>query len=257
MIHVAFILAVNMVAGTGMLCRHPRTLNLNHSTSMKAVSVENGAEFAKIKHGRNFKDLTGKKFGFAKVIKWAGRTNRPYRSLWLCRCVCGNEFTKTGTKLNFRKSVSCGCMTTSLKAVGMQTHARSGTPEYNVWCSMKRRCLVPSASSFKNYGGRGIKVCDRWLESFENFYADMGPRPPGRHSIERINNNGDYEPENCRWATQKEQCRNTRKNVFITINSQTKCSSEWAEIVGINPSTFYERMAKGWTGEKLLTTKQK
>ena len=119
---------------------------------------------------------------------------------------------------------------------------------------MKARCVVPSASGYENYGGRGIVVCDRWLNSFENFLADMGERPSKAHSIDRYpDNDGNYEPSNCRWATRKQQTRNTRANRRISFCGETLCVAEWAERVGIHCDTIYDRLKLGWSIDRALT----
>jgi hypothetical protein len=130
-------------------------------------------------------------------------------------------------------------------------HGMFGTRVYNIWGRMIQRCRNPKDRSYHRYGGRGIEVCPRWLD-FKAFYEDMGDPPP-RHSLERINNAKGYTPENCRWATSQEQCRNTRRNLHITLNGVTKTAVEWAEELGINSKTLYTRKASGWSDERALT----
>lgn len=125
--------------------------------------------------------------------------------------------------------------------------------EYSVWCAMRRRCNSPTSASYQAYGGRGIRVCPRW-DSFEQFYLDMGPRPSASHSIERIDNNGNYEPNNCRWATAGEQARNTRRSVRITFNGETLSRKDWATRYGISQYTIKYRIeVLGWTIDRALT----
>ncbi len=127
------------------------------------------------------------------------------------------------------------------------------TPTYHSWTAMKSRCFCLNAFGYERYGGRGITVCEKWMR-FEGFLDDMGERPEGT-SLDRIDNNGNYEPDNCRWATAKQQQRNTQKNVRLTFNGKTRCLKEWAEIVGINHHTIRSRIRKsGWSTEKALTT---
>ena len=128
-------------------------------------------------------------------------------------------------------------------------------PEYSVWRDMKRRCCDPKYKKYRLWGGRGIGVCQRWKDDFFNFLDDMGPRPSRLHSIDRYpDKNGNYEPSNCRWSTQKEQCRNTRKNRMVTIMDETKCIAEWCEIYGKNPRVVHTRIFRGMTPIQALTT---
>jgi hypothetical protein len=125
---------------------------------------------------------------------------------------------------------------------------------YGAWYRMLRRCYSEKNTSYKNYGGRGITVCDRWRESFDNFYRDMG-ECPDKYELDRIDPNGNYEPDNCRWADRKTQSRNRRNNRRITFNGETKTIAEWAEITGINYSTLYGRLfAYQWSPERAFTT---
>jgi len=122
---------------------------------------------------------------------------------------------------------------------------------------MKYRCLAPTCKHYKNYGGRGIKVCDRWLNSFENFLLDMGRKPSPKHSIDRIDVNGDYEPSNCRWATDGEQMRNIRNNVILTINGISKCATDWAIDMGLSPLLVLDRKRKGWLDKDCIIPTKK
>jgi len=130
-------------------------------------------------------------------------------------------------------------------------HGLSRTEEYNIWSSMKQRCFNKNRLNYKNYGGRGIIVCKRWLK-FENFFVDMGKRPKGK-SVDRIDNNGNYEPNNCKWSTQKEQCRNTRNNVILTFCGVTKCVAEWSEFLGLDEKLIRSRLKNGWSIIQALT----
>ena len=127
-------------------------------------------------------------------------------------------------------------------------HGKRNTREYGVWATMIQRCENSGYRKYPSYGGRGISVCDCWRKSFAAFYADMGPRPSSQHSIDRINNDGNYEPGNCRWATRTDQCRNRRSSCFLTIGEETKTLAEWSDISGLSVATIWHRIHKcGWS----------
>ena len=128
----------------------------------------------------------------------------------------------------------------------MTTHGLSKRPERGHWQAIKTRCYNANYSQFHDYGGRGIRMCDRWLHSFEAFYNDLGPRPSTQHSVERNDNNGHYEPSNCSWATRGEQNRNRRNNRRLTFQGRTQCLANWADELGVDQNTLRERLEKGW-----------
>jgi hypothetical protein len=132
------------------------------------------------------------------------------------------------------------------------THGMSFTPERVCWKSIKSRCYDHNNIYYKDYGGRGIKVCDRWLEKFENFFEDMGKKPSSNHSIDRIDVEGDYEPSNCKWSTTKEQNRNKRSTVWLEYNGIKMCMADWADKLGIKYKTLSARFYKGWSVERMF-----
>lgn len=176
-----------------------------------------------------------------------------------CKCDCGVVIDTVLASLRNGRTLSCGCRQRDLardrcRANKYSTkHGMCNSLTYTSWQHMKRRCCNPTHNAYCRYGGRGIKICERWLNSFENFLEDMGERPSRRHSIDRINNDGDYCPENCRWATYKQQLRNTHRKVVLTVNGRTLCVAEWAEKTGLPYMTIYQRMLRGWDAERILT----
>lgn len=190
-------------------------------------------------------DIAGKKFGRLTVECFTGRFDR--RSpIWICRCVCGGQREAIATRLRCGAVKSCGC----LHRESITTHGMTKSPTYRIWEGMIRRCLNPKNKEFRNYGGRGIKVCSRWM-SFENFFADMGERPSGM-SIDRKDNSGGYSPQNCRWATRHAQMRNTRRNVWVVFSGIRLVRKDWAKRLGMAPSTLVKRLQK-WPLAKALT----
>ena len=205
----------------------------------------------------NLVDITGNRYGRLVVGSYRLREG------WECVCDCGNTTIATGTNLRGGKNLSCGCqrseVTVARNIAGTKhgcssTTKRDATSEYGIWAGIKSRCNNSNDSRFKYYGARGIKVCDRWSESFENFMTDMGLRPTNRHTIDRKNVNGNYEPSNCEWATYTVQGRNRRNNTLITFRGDTKCLAEWSEITGYSSFNIIWRIKKGWTVEAALTT---
>lgn len=193
-------------------------------------------------------DLTGKTFGRWTVIARAPSRGATKKARWYCRCSCGTERDVAGVSLRRGFSKSCGCLHKF-----PLTHGATGSAEYDAWAGINQRCYTPTNNHYNEYGARGITVCERWRQSFENFYTDMGPKPTKEHSLDRINNNGPYSPDNCRWATTRQQNRNTRRNVMLTHNGETLCVAEWAERIGINRYRLYSRLKSGWSVERTLS----
>lgn len=194
-------------------------------------------------------DMIGKIFGALTVIGFSHK-DKFNKARWSCRCECGSEKIAEGSKLRKGEIKSCGCLTVKLISKGLTTHGMSKSKTYKIWSSMKNRCNNQRDPAYVWYGGRGIKICVRWMK-FENFLADMGEHPEGM-SIERKDNNGNYELENCKWATREEQGRNTSSNVFITFNSETLHVSEFARKVGMSPACLHSRLRYGWSIERAL-----
>lgn len=198
--------------------------------------------------GKRLRPLeTGERFGRLTVLAKGPKLASSNHGRYACICDCGRvSLPRQGYLLN-GKVRSCGCVTT-------RTHGKRHTPEYTVWAGMKDRCLRPNSQRWKHYGGRGITVCDRWKDSFENFLADMGPKPTPEHSIDRVDNNGNYEPSNCRWATHTEQSRNRRTNLLITYRGQTKSLGVWCALLGLERGTVKHRLRTGWTLDEAFQT---
>jgi hypothetical protein len=201
-----------------------------------------------------FKDITGQKFNRLTVLGVSASTPKwPY--MWVVKCDCGNIRVSGKSHLSLGKYTSCGCR----KAENKSTHGatRKGsikTQEYGIWEKMKARCYNPSQHAYHRYGGRGILMCERWRTSFSAFYEDMGKRPSKLYQIDRIDNDGPYSPENCRWVTRKEQSRNKSTNVLLHAFGETLCVTDWANRLGITTSSLSKRLRKGWPLEVALST---
>lgn len=181
------------------------------------------------------------KFGLLTVLSRANN-DRFGRTQWHCTCDCGKQHVAALFRMTSGHTKSCGC----IKGKGNPTHRMSSTPTHNSWCGMKQRCNYPGHDQYALYGGRGIKVCDRWNESFESFLEDMGKKPAGM-TIERNDTNGNYEPGNCRWATMAEQNRNRRSNINVERNGVTKCIKDWCDELGMDVDRVYGRIRRGAT----------
>jgi len=183
-------------------------------------------------------DLVGKRFGRLNVKELHARIKGSV--LWLCVCDCGKEKVVSGGHLLSGDTKSCGCLLKDFKV----THGMSDSATYTTWEHMKGRCNNPNDDRYKDYGGRGIKVCKRW-NRFEGFLEDMGKRPKGM-TIDRVDNDGDYEKKNCIWTTPSEQSRNTRANRMIKYRGEVRCLMSWAENLGINYDTLRKRIDRGF-----------
>lgn len=197
--------------------------------------------------------LTGRRFGRWVVLGKVVKPKGVYGVRWLCKCDCGTVAEVSSERLRIGKSKSCGCYRREWATQESTTHGGCGTEEYKIWEGMKKRCKGNDPC----YGGRGIKVCGRWLgpDGFANFLADVGKRPSQKHSLDRCpDKDGDYQPGNVRWATAKEQANNRNGNVELTYKGITKTIAEWAGILGLTKGTLYSRYYKGWPVEKVLST---
>lgn len=209
------------------------------------------------KMNREVKNLVGQRFGRLLVEKFVGVTPT-HHALWLCRCDCGNEkITRTGY-LMVKAVRSCGCFRSDSAREAHTTHGRTQTTEFVIWSGIRQRTTNPNYHSWADYGGRGVKICGRWQDSFENFYTDMGPRPSLGHTIDRFpNRDGDYEPSNCRWATHKEQQRNRRNNRLIEYKGEKLPISVWTERFGFKKNTIRNRLVAGWPVDQILRAPEK
>ena len=198
-------------------------------------------------------DKTSQKFGRLQPIKIA-ENPKSGRFSWVCRCDCGNEVVVASTDLG-RNANSCGCLRKEKASQRRTTHGLSKTRTYRCWWAMRLRCDYPSSRHYYRYGMRGIKVCDEWKSSFESFLRDMGECPSNKHSLDRIDNSGNYCKENCKWSTLPEQAQNTRTNHNITWNGETKCIAQWERDLGFPIHCLHQRIVKrGWSIKKAFTT---
>lgn len=220
-------------------------------TVVKVVGPENGRSRAKTK------DIRGQKFQRLTVLDRVG-TCRLGRAVWKCLCECGVTTLADGPSLRTGNTKSCGCLKREIAAERCRNKTTHGdaiggkvTREYRTWSGMWTRCTNPNSECWNFYGGRGITICDRWKD-FAAFLSDMGRKPVGM-TIERVDTNGPYCPENCIWATIQTQANNRRDNVKLTFRGETHGLGQWAKIVGLNPTTLGHRIRSGWPVEMALT----
>ena len=173
---------------------------------------------------------------------------------YLCKCDCGNEKKVLRSNLLSGAVVSCGCFHKEAASKSSKKHGKSGDRVYSAWADMKSRCYDKNHISYERYGGRGITVCDKWKNSFEAFYEDMGDPPADDYSIDRIDNNGNYEPGNCRWATPKQQSRNRRSCVMVEYNGEKMCITDLAEKLGMSAQLLRSRIKRGWDLDSAINT---
>jgi hypothetical protein len=197
-------------------------------------------------------DLKGQRFGKWTIIEKAeSPPGYGHLQFWLCRCDCGTEQVRKGAQMRYaeKKGAQQACM-----RCAATKHGLSDTPEFNAWNQMHDRCRRQNHPAFMHYGGRGISVCERWSD-FANFLADMGERPTPKHSLDRIDNNGNYSPDNCRWALPRTQTRNQSTTVMLAHDGRTQCIMDWANELGVSHAVIWQRInTLKWTVAEALNT---
>lgn len=200
------------------------------------------------------KDITGIRSGRLTAL-FLSKMNPHGHATWFCICECGGEKEIPGYSLRQKHTKSCGCLSSEQAGRRFFKHGKSFSKIHGIWIGMRQRCTNKKTKWYKNYGARGIKVCKRWNE-FNKFYSDMGDCPDGL-SLDRINNNGDYKPSNCRWATRSQQAENRRlkkTSVYIKIGRETNTTRQWEKIMGLNKDTVGNRIRLGWSKEDAVFT---
>ena len=194
-------------------------------------------------------DLAGRQFGRLTAVEYAGK------SRWRCECSCGSGKTVVAFTNNLTRGTtkSCGCYKRERSLEANRTHGLRSAPEYPIWNTMISRCYRPSIERYPYYGGRGITVCAQWRESFAAFIADMGRRPSSSHQIDRIDNDGNYEPSNCRWATRQQQANNKSNNTHLTVDGRTQTLAAWERETGLAASMICRRISRGWSAVDAVT----
>ena len=206
----------------------------------------------------NLIDLKGQKFGKLTVIERA--ENKGKNTRWLCLCECGNKTIVHAISLRSGSTKSCGCYKSIAPKLSNTKHGMSHTTTHKIWCDIKSRCFCLNDPAYKNYGGRGITMCDRWKNSFEAFYEDVSKLPHFNEkgfTLDRIDNDGNYEPNNVRWVDRITQGNNKRNNRLISYNGETHTMAEWAKIKGLNYKTLSCRLYDGWDISRALETQKK
>ena len=197
--------------------------------------------------------VIGSRFGNLVVVAYGGRIKRYHNYICRCECGSGKYFLVGRCQVVGGRPISCGCARDARIGMLNKTHGKSRTSEYGIYLQMIARCHDPESKAYEYYGGRGISVCDRWRDSFEYFLKDMGDRPPG-FSLDRVDNDGDYKPENVRWATRKTQARNRRSNHILKFNDREQPLAAWSEELGISSWVIQNRLKDGWSVDRALST---
>lgn len=207
---------------------------------------------------RSFGAPSQTRYGRLLFIELAG-FNQAYgrrRSLWKLQCDCGSVVVRSSNSVRSGNTTSCGCLGAEVRRNSVRTHGMTGTPTYISWSAMIARCGSPGASAYGKYGAQGVSVCPQWVDSFEQFLADVGARPEGK-TIDRIDNAKGYEPGNVRWSTLREQAKNRRNVRFVTAFGETLCLAEWERKLGISRSAIRSRIDSGMAPELALTLRRK
>lgn len=193
-----------------------------------------------------FRSLVGEVFGNLKVVSFSHK-NSLGKNYWVCKCVCGNKIITSGSNLISGQSKSCGCLRKNLLSARMKKHGQSETKLYNVWRGIRSRCLLKNTIDYDRYGGRGIKICNEWKEKFESFWKwSIKNGYMDGLTIDRIDNDGDYCPKNCRWVDRKEQAKNRRTTVFYLLNGEKICLNDLLEKIGFSKSMYWRNKKRGY-----------
>lgn len=206
----------------------------------------------KINAGHIQIDIKGHRSGRLVAMERTEDKHSDGSSLWLCFCDCGSKIKLTSCQFKSKERVSCGCYRSEMAAQRQTTHGMSGSITYSSWISMRERVTNENSLHFDRYGGRGITICDRWLNSFEAFYSDMGSRPSLEYSIDRINNDGNYEPGNCKWSTDIEQARNRSNTIKLTYNGIEQSIDTWVDQLNLSKPAVLYRLNSGWSHVEAL-----
>ena len=190
-------------------------------------------------------DLTNRRFG-KLVVESHFSVNGNRQHFWKCQCDCGGHCVSAGHHLRQGSTKSCGC-----ESAVKETHGLRQTRAYRIWSLMRHRCTNENSPGWNDYGGRGIRVCDSW-RTFEGFFADMG-HPPDGTTLDRIDNGGNYEPKNCRWATRHEQANNKRNNIVVTVEGEAMTLKQASRKFGFNYKTAHQRLARGWSLDRFIS----
>lgn len=230
------------------ICDCGREYIVNGQLLRKGITTHCGCNRPK-REGKPKRDLTGQKYGRLTFLSYVGYTK------WLVKCDCGTIKECKSQSILSGKTISCGCYHREVLRKFVPPNKRHGmtdSPEYNIWSMMKNRCKNPNCNRRLIYLDKGITVCDRWRDSFENFYADMGPRPSPSHSIDRIDNSKGYSPENCRWAIPKEQSNNQTSNVIIEHNGEKKTLAQWCDFYKVDYKLAHSRLHRGFSFDEIF-----